>query len=143
MRIQRSEFVKSPANFLLQAEDENDVIQLTRYYKRTHVIVPTEELTDAVQRRIQEDGDHAWPTAKTFYVYDSEWNLVPKDGDPHQLIGVKLTVAPFYAGEQWQMEADAEKRAGKPDATNLRVSRHTAEKPHGGASLKEEIRSIR
>lgn len=102
IRLHRSEFLEKPAEYLIQADDRESIIELCRYHKVTHALIPLnmrQESTDT------SPGD----AQRSFYRYDKNKDEISmlaekeshRDPDPRSaeagtVIGQIITVRPYY-----------------------------------------------
>lgn len=126
IKLLRSEFLKSPAEFLIQAEDNDKIIELMRYGSVTHAIIPL---------RLHEGS-----TSRSLYRYDmskSEIHALVKERIEHpdtpdvsyadSWIGQVITIRPYKLSEyvkdmEYTREGFDIVRSGKPMSMTM---------PHG------------
>lgn len=121
IRLHRSEFLEKPAEYLIQADDRDTIIELCRYQKVTHAVIP---LDAGESHKYRNDMSYADLKAgsdvgRRFYRYDWTTNQLHEraalagaikkrneasDGDiteamEDEVVGQVITVRPYRLSE--------------------------------------------
>lgn len=96
MKLTRSDFLRSPAEHLINAEDAYEQIELVRYKRRTHVILSLEDFN--VDAKLQK---------RDAYLYDLGVEGISSKPDDEN-VGLVVTVRRMNAKEACELLKEGE-----------------------------------
>lgn len=118
LRLHRSEFLKSPAEHMIAADDRNSFIELLRYFKATHAVIPL--TSEMVVPQPVERSFYRYDVTKTD-LFDMARNERNSDGDSDHadtVVGQVITVRPYYLRE-YMKDMGLERLVATPDQSPI------------------------